>query len=45
VFDDQHNLWTNVFSKCFCVVVHRMRSGLTEAMRMQYLKEDIIRPI
>jgi hypothetical protein len=28
VFDDQHNLWTNVFPKCLCVVVHRMRSGL-----------------
>jgi hypothetical protein len=28
VFDDEHNLWTNVFPKCLCVVVHRMRSGL-----------------
>jgi hypothetical protein len=25
-------------SKCLCFVVHRMRNGLTKALRMQHLK-------
>jgi hypothetical protein len=29
LFDDQHNLWTNMFASV-CVIVHRMRRGLDQ---------------
>jgi hypothetical protein len=45
VFDDQHNIWTNVFaSGCICSS-QDAKVTWTKALRKQHLKEDIIRPI
>jgi hypothetical protein len=45
VFDDQHNMWTNVFaSVCVCSSLDA-KVTWTEALRKQHIKEDIIRAI
>jgi hypothetical protein len=45
VFDDQHNLWTNVFAGiCVCSSQDAKVTWIV-APRKQHLKEDIIIPI
>jgi hypothetical protein len=45
VFDDQHNMWTNVFASICDCSSHDAKVTWTEALRKQHLKEYIVRPI
>jgi hypothetical protein len=45
VFDDQHNLWTNVFASVCVFSSQDAKVTWTEDLRKKHLKEDIIRPI
>jgi hypothetical protein len=45
VFDDQHNLWTNVFAIVCVCTSYDAKVIWTGALRKQHLKKDIIRPI
>jgi hypothetical protein len=45
VFDDQHNLWTNVFvSVCICSS-QDAKVTWTKALKKQHLKKDIMKTI
>jgi hypothetical protein len=45
VFDDQHNLWTNVFASVYVCSSEDAKLFWTKAMRKQHLKEDSKRHI
>jgi hypothetical protein len=43
VFDDQHNLWTNVFASVYVHSSYDAEWTWTKALREEHVKEDIRR--
>jgi hypothetical protein len=41
VFDDQHNLWTNVFANVYVYITHDAKWLWTATLMKQHLKKDI----